>query len=149
FYSSPAWSPDGNQILIQDNHRNLWTIEVASGAATKIDTDNYPDPVRHFDATWSPDSRWITYSKNLPSRFRGIFVYSMAAKKASQITDGRADSINPVFDAGGKYLYFLASTNYGPNAGWLEMSSLDRPVRRAVYLAVLSANDPSPFLPET
>ena len=43
----------------------------------------------------------------------------------------------PPFDAGGKYLYFLASTNYGPSTGWLEMSSIDRPVRRAIYLAVL------------
>src|SRR2546422_6685037 len=49
----------------------------------------------------------------------------------------------------GKYLYFLASTDYGPRSGWLEMSSLDRPVRRAIYLAVLSANEPSPLLPET
>jgi tricorn protease len=29
------------------------------------------------------------------------------------------------------------------------MSSLDRPVRRAIYLAVLSASEPSPLLPET
>src|SRR5437870_9897227 len=60
-----------------------------------------------------------------------------------------ADSISPAFDAGGKYLYFLASTNYGPSTGWLEMSSIDRPVRRAIYLAVLSASEPSPLLPET
>ena len=60
-----AWSPDGTQILLQDSHQNLWTIEVASGNATKIDTDTYPDPVRQFDATWSPDSRWVSYSKNL------------------------------------------------------------------------------------
>src|SRR4030095_6091169 len=33
--------------------------------------------------------------------------------------------------------------------GWLEMSSLDRPVRRAIYLVVLSATEPSPLLPET
>jgi tricorn protease len=149
FFSAPQWSPDGNQILIQDNHRNLWTIEVANGNATKIDADEYPDPTRSFDAMWSPDSKWITYSKNLPSHLRAIFVYSMADKKSHQITDGLADSISPAFDASGKYLYFMASTNYGPSSGWLEMSSIDRPVRRAIYLAVLGANDPSPLLPET
>jgi len=149
FYSAPAWSPDGKQILVQDNHRNLWTIEVASGKATKIDVDSYPDPGRQFDATWSPDSRWVAYSKNLPSRLRAIFVYSLADQKAHQVTDGLADSISPAFDLNGKYLYFLASTNYGPSTGWLEMSSLERPVRRAIYLAVLNANEPSPLLPET
>ena len=149
FYSAPAWSPDGKQILVQDNHRNLWTIEVASGKATRIDVDSYPDPARQFDATWSPDSRWVAYSKNLPSRLRAIFVYSLADQKAHQVTDGLADSISPAFDLNGKYLYFLASTNYGPSTGWLEMSSLERPVRRAIYLAVLNANEPSPLLPET
>jgi tricorn protease len=149
FYSGPEWSPDGKQILLEDNHKTLWTIEVANGNASKIDLDSHPDPFRQFDATWSPDSRWIAYSKNLPSRLRAIFVYSLADKKAYQVTDGLADSISPAFDLNGKYLYFLASTNYGPSTSWLEMSSLDRPVRRAIYLAVLSANEPSPLLPET
>jgi tricorn protease len=149
FFSAPVWSPDGSQILLQDNHRNLWTIQIPGGNATKIDTDDYPDPTRSFDATWSPDSKWITYSKNLPSHLRAIFVYSLADKKSHQLTDGLADSISPAFDAGGKYLYFMASTNFGPSTGWLEMSSIDRPVRRAIYLTVLSATEPSPLLPET
>ncbi len=149
FFSAPAWSPDGTQILLQDNHRNLWTIEVASGKPTKIDTDNYPDPARSFDAIWAPDSKWVAYSKNQPSHLRAIFIYSLAEKRTHQITDGMADSISPALDAGGKYLYFMASTNYGPSTGWLEMSSIDRPVRRAIYLAVLNASEPSPLLPET
>ncbi len=149
FFSAPAWSPDGAQILLQDNHLNLWTLDVASGRTTKIDTDLYPDPARQFDAVWSPDSKWITYSKSLPSHLRAIFIYSLAEGKTHQITDGLADSISPAFDAGGKYVYFMASTDYGPRTGWLEMSSIDRPVRRAIYLAVLGASEASPFLPET
>ncbi|HTH36855.1 MAG TPA: PDZ domain-containing protein [Pyrinomonadaceae bacterium] len=149
FYSEPAWSPDGKLILVQDNHNNLWTIEVASGKAEKIDTDNHPDPFRNFGASWSPDSKWVTYSKNLPSHLRAIFVYSVADKSSHQVTDGLADSVSPTFDAGGKFLYFLSSTDYGPSTSWLEMSSLDRPVRRSIYLAVLSADEPSPLLPES
>lgn len=149
FFYVPSWSPDGTQILIEDNHLNLWTIEVASGKASKIDAYTNSDPVRQSDATWSPDSKWIAYSKSLASHLRAIFVYSLADKKTHQLTDGMADSISPAFDAGGKYLYFLASTDYGPNTGWVEMSSIDRPVRRGIYLAVLGASEPSPLLPET
>ena len=149
FYSAPSWSPDGKAILLQDGHRNLWTIEIANGTATKIDSDTYPDPIRQFDASWSPDSRLGCLLQNLASHMRAIFVYSLADKATHQITDGLADSISPAFDAGGKYLYFLASTNYGPSTGWLEMSSIDRPVRRAIYLTVLSSSEPSPLLPET
>ena len=149
YFSGAEWAPDGARIVLQDNHRSLWILEVASGKTSKIDTDNYPDPSRQFDAVWAADSKWISYSKNLPSHLRAIFVYSLADSTSHQITDGLADSISPAFDAGGKYLYFLSSTDYGPRTGWLEMSSLDRPVRRAIYLAVLSASDPSPLLPET
>jgi tricorn protease len=149
YFQEPEWSPDGKQMLIQDNHRNLWTVDVASGKFNKIDTDAYPDPSREFDPVWAPDSKWIGYAKGLPSHLRAIFVYSVDEGKSHQITDGLADSVSPAFDASGKYLYFLSSTDYGPRTGWLEMSSLDRPVRRAIYLAVLSANEPSPLLPET
>ena len=149
FFSAPAWSPDGKQILLADNHLNLWGIDAASGNGAKIDTDMYADPGRQFDAAWAPDSRWIVYSKSLASHLRAIFVYSLEEKKAHQITDGLADAISPAFDAGGKYLYFLASTDYGPRTGWLEMSSLDRPVKRSIYMALLTANEPSPLLPES
>ena len=149
YFSAPAWSPDGTQILLEDNHLRLWSIEVGSGQSTKIDTDTYADPGRQFDAAWSPDSHWIVYSKSLASHLRAIFVYSLADKKTHQVTDGLADAISAAFDAGGKYLYFLASTDYGPRTGWLEMSSLDRPVRRSIYLTVLAADEPSPLLPES
>jgi tricorn protease len=149
FFSALAWSPDGKQLLFQDNHLNLWTLEVASGKATRVDTDAYFDPPHQPDAVWSPDSKWIAYSKVLDSHMRAVFVYSLAESKAFQLTDGLSDAISPAFDTGGKYLFFLASTDYGPRSGWLEMSSLDRPVRRAIYITVLSATEPSPLLPET
>lgn len=149
FFSSLVWSPDGKQLLFQDNHLNLWTLEIASGRTTKIDTDAFYDPPHQPDAVWSPDSKWIAYSKVLDSHMRAVFIYSVAEGKASQLTDGLSDAISPAFDAGGKYLYFLASTDYGPRSGWLEMSSIDRPVRRAIYITVLNASEPSPLLPET
>jgi len=85
----------------------------------------------------------------LSVNLRAIFLYSIADKRAQQVTDGLSDATAPAFDASGKYLYFLASTNYALRISWLEMTSIDRPATRAVYLAVLSAGDPSPLLPET
>jgi len=149
FYSDLNWSPNGKTVSVQDNHLNLWVIDVATGHATKIDTDAFNTPGRQFDAAWSPDSRWVAYSKSLDSHLRAIFVHSVAEGKSFQLTDALADAVSPAFDAGGKYLYLLASTDYGPRTGWLEMSSLDRPARRSPYLVVLSANEPSPLLPES
>ena len=148
FYSDLSWSPNGRLLLLRDNKLNLWTVDAASGTATKIDTDLFDTPSRQFDAVWSPDSRWVAYTKSLENHLRAVFVHSLAERRSFQLSDGLADAISPAFDAGGKYLYFVASTDYGPRTGWLEMSQLDRPMRRAVYLVVLSASDPSPFLPE-
>ena len=91
----------------------------------------------------------MAYSRSLSSHLRAIFLYSLAERKAYQLTDGLSDAVAPVFDASGKYLYFLASTNYALRTGWLEMSSVDRPITRAIYVTVLSASEPSPLLPET
>jgi tricorn protease len=148
-YSNLAWSPSGKLLLVEDNHLNLWTIDATTGKATKIDTDDFDTPGRDFDAVWSPDSRWIAYTRSLDSHLRAVFLYSLVDAKAHQITDGLADAASPAFDASGKYLYFVASTDVGPRTGWVEMSALDRPVHRAIYLAVLGATEPSPFLPET
>jgi tricorn protease len=148
FYSDLSWSPNGRALLLRDNKLNLWTVDPASGIATKVDTDVFETPSRSFDAVWSPDSRWIAYTKSLESHLRAIYVYSLADRRSFQLSDGLADAISPVFDAGGKYLYFAASTDIGIRTGWLEMGQLDRPLRRAIYLTVLSASDPSPFLPE-
>ncbi len=149
FFSGLAWSPDGKQLSFEDNHSALWSLELATGRSARIDADLYDDPFRVLEPAWSPDSKWIAYSRNLDNHLRAIFAYSLVEGKAYQLTDGMSDAISPTFDASGKYLYFLASTDYGPRTGWLEMSSIDRPVRRSVYLAVLAANEPSPLLPET
>jgi tricorn protease len=148
YYSAPTWSPNGKSILLEDNHLGLWVLDVATSKTTKIDSDTYFDPTRDIDVAWSPDSRWVAYSRNLPSHLRAVFLYSIEEGKSHQVTDEMADAVSPAIDASGKYLYFLASTDYGPRTGWLEMSSLDRPSRRALYLAVLSSTEPSPFLPE-
>ena len=36
----------------------------------------------------------------------------MAEGQAHQLTDGMSDAISPAWDASGKYMYFLASTNF-------------------------------------
>ena len=149
YFADLQWSPGGKQLTLQDNHLNLWLLDVASGRASKIDSDLFNTPGRSFDATWSPDSRWIAYTKSLDNHMRAVFVYGLADAKPFQLTDALADAVSPAFDAGGKYLFFLASTDIGPRTSWLEMSQVDRPVRRAIYLAVLSAAEPSPLLPES
>ncbi|HET7322115.1 MAG TPA: PDZ domain-containing protein, partial [Longimicrobiaceae bacterium] len=146
----PAWSPDGSKILFTDAGLNLWVVDLASGKQTHVDQGNYSWPDREMSPSWSPDSKWIAYTKRLPgSQFHAVFVHSLADGSTHQLTDGLSDVISPVWDRSGKYMLFLASTDWALNTGWLDMSSYDHPVNRGVYLAVLAKGEPSPLLPET
>jgi tricorn protease len=148
-YYTPEWSPDAKRILFHDTHLRLWVVDVASGKATQVDTDPYMMPDRSLNPRFSPDGRWIAYSRRLPSMFRAIFVYDVESGRKAQLTDGLADATSPAWDASGKYLWFLASTNFGLNSGWLDMTSYDHPVTAGLYLAVLRKGEPSPLLPES
>ncbi|NER09725.1 tricorn protease [Muriicola jejuensis] len=149
FYFQPDWSPDGNYIAYSDTDYNIWIIELGNGSVYKAATDRYAHPDRTMNPVWSPDSRWIAYSKQLNSHFKAVFAYDVQSKKEWQLTDGMADAISPVWDEGGEYLYFLASTNYGLQSGWLDMSSYDPQVTRRLYALVLSASGKAPNLPES
>jgi len=149
YYYVPTWSPDSKKIVFTDKRLNLWYVEAESGKAVKVDKDTYDHGDRTIDPVWSPDSKWIAYAKRLDSQMHAIFLYSLEGGTIHQLTDGLSDAISPAFDKSGKYLYFLASTNYALNVGWLDMTSYERPVTRGVYLVVLSADEPSPLLPES
>ncbi|MBZ0090569.1 MAG: protease, partial [Thermoanaerobaculia bacterium] len=149
FFYRPLFSPDGERIALTDKRLNLWIVDVTSGALTRVDTDTYDHPLRTLDPAWSPDSRFLAYSKRLATHVHALFVHDVAAKSSHQVTDGLADARFPAFDAAGKYLWFTASTDYGPSAPWLDMTSVERPVSRSVWLAVLAAGEPSPFAPES
>jgi tricorn protease len=149
FFFKPAWSPDSKYLAFTDTHYNLWILEVATSKIKKADTERYAHPNRTMNPVWSPDSKWIAYSRLLDNQFKAIKVYNVETGQMSQLTDGMADAISPVWDASGKYLWFLAATNYGLNTGWLDMSSLERPVTRSLYFIILSKDDPSPLLPKS
>ncbi|MBT8205229.1 MAG: PD40 domain-containing protein, partial [Eudoraea sp.] len=149
FYFQPEWSPDGTHITYSDTDYNIWVINLSSGMVVKADTDRYAHPNRTMNPVWSPDSQWIAYPKQLDSHFKAIFAYNVKTQQQLQLSDGMADAISPVWDENGKYLYFLASTNYGLQSGWLDMSSYDPEVSRSLYAVVLSEKDKAPTLPKS
>jgi tricorn protease len=149
FYFAPTWSPDGSRLAFTDTDYRLLVVDLDSGELTHVDTDRYAHPERSMLPVWSPDSRWIAYARRLDNQLRAIFVHDTRGGDTRQLTDGLADAISPVWDADGTYLCFLASTDYALNTGWLDMTSYDRPVTRALYLALLQADTASPFAPRS
>ena len=146
FFYSPTWSPDSKRITYSDKRLNVWYIDLEKKTPVHVDTDLYEGP--NFNTVWSPDSKWLAYAKQLDNRMHAVFVYSLETGKATQITDGMSDADFPDFDKNGKYLYFTASTDLGLVAAG-DMSAINRPVTRSVYVVVLKKGVASPLAPES
>ncbi len=149
FYYAPKWSPDSKKIAYTDKRLNVWYVDLDKKTPVHLDSDTYTDPAHGLQVTWSPDSRWIAYTKQLKSHLHAVFAYSIEQNKSNQLTDGMSDALFPAFDKEGKYLYFTASTDAALNSGWLDMTSLQRPVTRSVYVMVLKKDQVSPLAPES
>ncbi len=150
FYYSPDWSPNSEKIAFTDTDRVLWVVDVASGKATAVDDEGFATPGRIIAPRWSPDSKWIAYTRRLKNQYSAIFLYNVeTGDDPIQLTDGMANALEPAWDKNGKYLYFMASTNFGMSVAWLDMTSYPFSVDYSIYMAVLSADEPHPFAPES
>jgi len=160
YFYNLQWSPDSKHILFSDKHLHLWYVdapwtddkgkETAAGKPVLVDTSRaagFGDG--GFGANWSPDSKWITYTRDLDNNLKAVFLYALETKKSTQVTDGMSDAASAAFDANGKNLYFLASTDDGPSNAGIDLSSLDRAQTSAPYVVVLSKDEASPLPPES
>jgi tricorn protease len=148
-YYTASWSPDSKKLLFSDTNLHVWVVDVASGKAKSVGNDPWMVPQRTLNPVWSPDSKWVAYASRLRSMYHAIFISNAETGETKQVTDGLADAVWPAWDANGKYLWFLASTDFGLGSQWLDMTSYDREENFGLYLAVLKKGDSSPLLPES
>jgi len=149
FFYSPHWSPDSKHIAYSDKHLRLWYVDAAGGKPVKVDTGIRGAFGPSTELSWSPDSQWIAYTRDLENQLHAIFLYSLATHTSTQVTDGMSNVAHPVFDPSGKYLYFMASTNNGPSDAGIDLSSLDRATTSSAYVIVLARDGNSPIPPES
>jgi tricorn protease len=134
-----VWSPDSKKITYVDIRLNRWYMDLDRAGKDrpqvpiKVDQD-----LSHAHSSsrpsWSPDSHWLVYTKQLKSLLRAVFVCEPATGKIHQLTDGLTDAQFPRFDKSGKYLYFTAGTDA-------------RPALVRVYVILLRKDLPSPLTP--
>lgn len=150
FYGQLRWSPDSKKLAYSDQRGWVWFTDVETGKSTKVDEAPLLPVTYAIQPKWSPDSKWLTFARQSDNNYRTVYLYSLESGKLTQLTDGMSDAQFPGFDRGGKYLYFIASTNAKYTPGWLDLSYLEAPnVTSSVYLTVLRKDLPSPFAPES
>ena len=145
YRDGPVWSPDSKALMYNDVAMHLWMVTLADKKPILIDSSTLGGlPLGH----WSPDSKWIAYTKPTPSHLNSLMLYSVAQQKTFTVSDGTYNDHDPVFDRNGKYLYFTSDRAFSPtiigpeiNIGFQNTTGL--------YALILQADTPSPLGPES
>lgn len=120
----PFWSPDSSKLAFIDQKLDIQILEVESKELKVIDRARWltHGGLGSFAVSWSPDSRWLAYSKALENQNSALFVFDAQDGRTHQLTSGYYSDQEPVFDPEGKYLYFLTGRSMTPIYGDLEDS---------------------------
>lgn len=110
------WSPDGRKLAYIDQAMKIWIFDRDKGKAIRVDQALYfmHGELDGFRVSWSADSRWMAYHRDLDTRLHAIFLFDTTSGQAHQVTAGFYDDSDPVFDPDGKYLYMKTRRNWDP-----------------------------------
>ncbi|HKS59116.1 MAG TPA: PDZ domain-containing protein [Steroidobacteraceae bacterium] len=145
FYLDPKWSPDEKHVSFLDNAYSLFVLDIDTGRVQRISENQYFGHAPYISHNWSPDSQWLVYTQNTNGLVQAVYVYSIAQRKSSRITDGLTEVSEPVFDRNGRYLYVIASDQAGPIKDWFSQASIDLSFTHSLYAIALRKGDPSPL----
>jgi tricorn protease len=113
----PLWSPDSRYLLFLDRTLKLELVEASSGKVTNVDHATQSE-IRNYN--FSPDSRWIVYTKEGGNTNSAIWVYDVSSGNKQQVTDGTFSDFSPVFSLDGNYIFFASNRDFN-----LTFSSFD------------------------
>ncbi|GAB4369125.1 MAG: S41 family peptidase [Calditrichia bacterium] len=139
------WSPDSKKLLWSDRLQRLRYVDITTKKIVNVD-HNPVWEIREY--CWSPDSKWIAYSKTDRNHMDRIYLYSLDTQKIVEVTRGNFDSYSPAFSSDGKYLFFVSDRDFNPIYSETEWNHAYRDMAR-IYLATLAKEVKSPFEPQS
>jgi len=150
FYQSIVWSRDSKKLTFSDNSGTMYWFDIESSKQTKIIEPQFGRSRGLKASSWSHDSKWLTYAIDTAANISRVFVYSLDQNKSFAVTDGLSEATEPVFDASGKYLFFLSSNDTAMSKHSFSQSASDtqRP-RFSLNLVVLRNDLATPFKRES
>lgn len=117
---APLWSPDGKHLVFVDSANRLHLVGTAAGASDQVIAQ---DPgVSRRDYAWSPGGHYLAYSlTDKDTQQSRLFVYDVAAGKATELGREYFNAQAPAFSPDGKYLYFLGDREWAPQMSGVEL----------------------------
>lgn len=135
------WSDNSKYLLFFDRTLKLKYIDVTSGKVNVVDVATRNEI---NDYSFSPDSRWITYSKESENGQGAVWVYNLKSGKNYQLTDDTFSDFAPVFSTDGNFIYFLSNRNFNLDFSSFEFNYLYNKATR-IYAMALKADGPKLF----
>jgi len=143
------WSPDSKKLLYWDKKLRLWYVDIETKQPVLMDQAEYASGFsEEWLPDWSPDSRWVAYSKEGSNLANSLYLYSLEQKKIFRVTDGFYSDYNPVFDPDGKYLYFLSSRFFRPLSDEVD-NRFSYHNMVGLFALTLKTSEASPFGPQS
>jgi tricorn protease len=145
YYYAPKWSPDSKKLLWSDRLQRLRYVDVTNKAVTQVDQDKWGE-IEGYN--WSPDSQWIAWSRPEENGMPRVYLYSLANKQQTAVTDSWYGSGEAVFSDDGKYLLLASARDFKPTFGDQEFANVYRDMQR-VYLVTLAKETANPLAPKS
>ncbi|MET0391494.1 MAG: PDZ domain-containing protein, partial [Chitinophagaceae bacterium] len=143
------WSPDSRKLAFIDKAMRIRIVDITTGQTTEVDRAlRYTHgSLEGFSVSWSPDSRWLAYDRDLENQHNAVFIYDYTNKKSTQVTSGFYTAYSPVFDTEGKYLYLLTGQAFSPSYSAIDNSFIYANVDR-IGAIPLKKSTPSLLAPK-
>lgn len=143
------WSPDNKKLAFIDKAMKIYIYDRISGQTTPIDqgTRMSEGPLEGFEPSWSPDSRFLAYDRDLPNYHRAVFIYDVEDHVLHPVTSGYYSCANPAFDVTGKYLFVTTSQAFNPIYSDQDNTFI-YPNSTLLAAIVLAKTTPSPLYPK-
>jgi len=140
-------SPDGKWLAWDDNNRDLWVMNVATGEMRKVSENREGIGAM----AWSPDGRWLAFQMSALNSFQQIKIYGVETGRSVALTTDRTNSFSPAWDPKGEFIYFLSDRNLRSLVGapWGNRRPepfFDKEIE--IYQVALRTGLRSPFLPD-
>jgi len=143
------WSPDSKKLAFVDKAMKIYIFDRTTGQTTYVDHGlrMFEGNLQGFSPSWSPDSRWLAFDRDLPNQHQAIFLYDYTNKTLHQATSGYYTCSNPAFDPGGKYLFITTSQTFNPLYSDLDNTFI-YPNSTKLAALVLKKSTRSPLYPK-
>lgn len=145
------WSPDSRKIAFADQTLRCYYLDTKTRKIHEVDRAEFENvdvsldqkPIHDFK--WSPDSRYIAYSKMDSDQVYKIYIYSLETGKTRCVSNGTFNDFNPVFTRDGSHLIFVSNRRFNPTFCDFEWEMVYKQV--AGLYALSLARDGKPLLP--